>query len=92
MTYPYRVYGLTLGCDTPVSALPLEPSDFERYDVIVSLGPEADWVRGSGLGSKSQVPPVPPRAPEARGSRTRHLSFHPYFLRSERVLRAFLWE
>ncbi len=45
MTYPYRVYGLTLGCDTPVSALPLEPSDFERYDVIVSLGPEADWVR-----------------------------------------------
>jgi len=45
VTYPYRLYGLTLGCDTPVSALPLEPSDFERYDVIVSLGPEADWVQ-----------------------------------------------
>ncbi len=45
MTYPYRVYGLTLGCDTPVSGLALEPPDFKRYDVTVSLGPETDWVR-----------------------------------------------
>ncbi len=45
MTYPYRAYGLTIACDTPVSALALESADFKRYDVIVSLGPETDWVR-----------------------------------------------
>ncbi len=45
MTYPYRAYGLTLGCDTPVSALRPEPTDLERYDIEVSLGPETDWVR-----------------------------------------------
>jgi hypothetical protein len=45
VTYPYRAYGLTLGCDTPVSALRQEPTDFERYEVAVSLGPETDWVR-----------------------------------------------
>jgi hypothetical protein len=43
--YRYRAYGLTLGCDTPVSALRQEPNDLERYDVVVSLGPETDWVR-----------------------------------------------
>ncbi len=45
MNYPYRVYGLTLGCDTPVSALRQERIDLERYDIVVSLGPERDWVR-----------------------------------------------
>jgi hypothetical protein len=45
VTYPYRAYGLTLGCDTPVSALRQEHTDFERYDIMVSLGPETDWVR-----------------------------------------------
>ena len=45
MIYRYRAYGLTLGCDTPVSALRQEPTDLERYDVVVSLGPETDWVR-----------------------------------------------
>ena len=45
MIYRYRAYGLTLGCDTPVSALRQEPNDLERYDVVVSLGPETDWVR-----------------------------------------------
>jgi len=45
VTYPYRAYGLTFGCDTPISALRQEPSDLERYDIIVSLGPETDWVR-----------------------------------------------
>ena len=45
MTYPYRAYGLTLSCDTPVSALRLERTDLERYDIMVSLGPEPDWVR-----------------------------------------------
>jgi len=68
VTYPYRVYGLTLGCDTPVSGLALEPSDFERYDVIVSLGPETDWVQEARrLPSHGST--------EARGNRTRHLSF-----------------
>ncbi len=45
MTYSYRAYGLTLGCDTPVSALRQERTEPERYDVVVSLGPETDWVR-----------------------------------------------
>jgi hypothetical protein len=45
VTYPYRVYGLTLGCDTPVSALRPEPTELERYDIMVSLGPETGWVR-----------------------------------------------
>ena len=45
MTYPYRAYGLTLGCDTPVSALRQERTEPERYDIVVSLGPETDWVR-----------------------------------------------
>jgi hypothetical protein len=45
VTYPYRAYGLTLGCDTPVSALRQEHADLEKYDIAVSLGPEADWVR-----------------------------------------------
>lgn len=44
MTYPYRAYGLTLGCDTPVSALRQECTDLQRYDVAVSLGSETDWV------------------------------------------------
>ena len=45
MTYPYRAYGLTIGSDTPVSALRPEPSEHDRYDIVVSLGPETDWVR-----------------------------------------------
>ena len=43
--FPYRAYGLTLGCNTPVSALRQERTEPERYDMVVSLGPEADWVR-----------------------------------------------
>lgn len=45
MTYPYRAYGLTIECDTPVSALRPEPIEHDRYDIVVSLGPETDWVR-----------------------------------------------
>jgi len=45
VTYLYRAYGLTLGCDTPVSALQQERTDPKRYDIVVSLGPETDWVR-----------------------------------------------
>ena len=45
MTYPYRAYGLTLGSDTPVLALRQEPPDLKRYDIVVSFGPESDWVR-----------------------------------------------
>ncbi|PYT48291.1 MAG: hypothetical protein DMG44_15525 [Acidobacteria bacterium] len=45
MTYPYRAYGLTLGCDTRVSALRQERTEPERFDIAVSLGPETDWVR-----------------------------------------------
>jgi len=45
VTYPYRAYGLTIGSDTPVSALRPEPSEHDRYDIVVSLGPETDWVR-----------------------------------------------
>ncbi len=45
MTYPYRAYGLTLSCDTPVSALREEAIDLESYDIAVSLGPKPDWVR-----------------------------------------------
>ncbi len=43
--YPYRAYGLTLSCNTPVSALRQEHTDLEKYDIVVSLGPETDWVR-----------------------------------------------
>jgi len=43
--YPYRAYGLTLGCNTPVSALRQEHSGFEHCDIVVNLGPETDWVR-----------------------------------------------
>lgn len=45
MIYPYRAYGLALGCNTPISALRQEPIDLERYDLVVCLGPEPDWVR-----------------------------------------------
>ena len=45
MTYPYRAYGLTLSCDTPVSALRLEPTALGRYDLVVSFGQEPDWVQ-----------------------------------------------
>jgi hypothetical protein len=45
VTYPYRAYGLTLSCDTPVSALRQETIDLESYDIAVSLGPKPDWVR-----------------------------------------------
>jgi hypothetical protein len=45
VTYPYRAYGLTLGSDTPVLALRQEPPDLIRYDIVVSFGPESDWVR-----------------------------------------------
>ena len=45
VTYPYRAYGLTLGSGTPIFALRQERADPKRYDIIVSLGPETDWVR-----------------------------------------------
>jgi len=45
VTYPYRAYGLTLSCDTPVSALREETIDLESHDIAVSLGPKPDWVR-----------------------------------------------
>ena len=45
MIYPYRAYGLTLGCDIPISALRQEHTHFEMYDIVVSLGPETDWMR-----------------------------------------------
>ena len=45
VTYPYRAYGLTLGSDTPVFALRQERANLKRYDIVVSLGPETDWVR-----------------------------------------------
>jgi len=45
VNYPYRAYGLTLGCNTPVSALRQERIGLERYDIVISLGPETDWVR-----------------------------------------------
>jgi hypothetical protein len=45
VTYPYRAYGLTLGSDTPVFALRQERADLKWYDIVVSLGPETDWVR-----------------------------------------------
>lgn len=57
MTYPYRAYGLTLGCDTPVSALRQERTDLERYDIMVSFGQEPDWVReAKGLPSHIEHP------------------------------------
>ena len=45
VSYSYRAYGLTIRSDTPVSALRREPTDLERYDISVSLGPEPGWVR-----------------------------------------------
>jgi hypothetical protein len=36
---------LTLGSDTPVFALRQERADLKWYDIVVSLGPETDWVR-----------------------------------------------
>jgi hypothetical protein len=45
VTYLYRVYGFTLGCDTPVFALRQEHTDLGRYDIMVALGPETYWVR-----------------------------------------------
>jgi hypothetical protein len=45
VTYSYRAYGLTLSSDTPVAALRQEPTVLDRYDIMVSFGPETDWVR-----------------------------------------------
>jgi len=45
VAYPYRAYGLTLSCNTPVPALRQEHTYLERYDIVVTLGPETDWVR-----------------------------------------------
>ena len=45
MIFAYRAYGLTLCSNTPVSALRQERTDPKRYDLVVSLGPETDWVR-----------------------------------------------
>jgi hypothetical protein len=57
VTYFYRAYGVTLGCDTPVSALTQERTELERYDIVVSLGPETDWVREArGLPSHLEHP------------------------------------
>jgi hypothetical protein len=57
--YPYRAYGLTLGSDTPISALRQEPTALERYDIIVSLGPETDWVREARRLPSRQEHPKP---------------------------------
>lgn len=57
MIYSYRAYGLSLGCDSPVSALRQERTDLERYDIIVNLGPEPDWVqKARGLPSHIEHP------------------------------------
>ncbi len=45
MAYPYRAYGLTLSCNTPVPALRQEHTYLKRYDIVVTIGPETDWVR-----------------------------------------------
>lgn len=45
MIYRYRAYGLTLSCDTPISALRPEPTDLKRYDIAVNLGRDPNWVR-----------------------------------------------
>src|SRR5260370_15625224 len=45
VTYSYRAYGLTIGCNAPVSALRQEQTDLERYDIVMTLGPKTDWVR-----------------------------------------------
>ena len=45
MTHPYRAYGLTIGSDTPVAALRQESSNRDSHDILLSLGPEPDWVR-----------------------------------------------
>ena len=45
MAYPYRAYGLTLSCNTPVPALWQEHTYLKRYDIVLTLGPETDWVR-----------------------------------------------
>lgn len=44
--YLYRVYGLALGCDAPISAHQQERTELDQYDIFVSLGPEPDWVGG----------------------------------------------
>ena len=59
MTYLYRAYGLTLGCNTPVSALRQERTELERYDLVVSLGPETDWVREARRLPSHLVHPSP---------------------------------
>jgi len=43
--YSYRAYGLTFSSDTAVPALRKEPEHLRRPDVVMSLGPEPDWVR-----------------------------------------------
>lgn len=45
MIYSYRAYGLTFSSDTAVPALKKEHRYFRRPDVVMSLGPEPDWVR-----------------------------------------------
>lgn len=45
MIYSYRAYGLTLSSDTAVSALRDERTRLRRPDVVMSLGPEPDWVQ-----------------------------------------------
>lgn len=59
MTYPYRAYGLTFACDTLVSALWQERSEPGRYDIIISLGQEADWVRQAKRLPSHQEHPSP---------------------------------
>ena len=45
MIYPYRAYGLTIACDTPISAPRIEHTGLQEYDIVLSLGPKTDWVR-----------------------------------------------
>ena len=45
VSYSYRAYGVTFGCDTPVPAFAQEATDLKQCDLFVSLAPEPDWVR-----------------------------------------------
>jgi hypothetical protein len=50
---------LTLDSDTPVFALRQERADLKRYDIVVSLGPETDWVREARCLPSRLVYPKP---------------------------------
>lgn len=64
MKHFYRAYGLTLASDTRLSALREEHHPLGRPDVVLSLGPEPDWVRKAmRLPSRTDRP----RAREVEG-------------------------